>query len=76
MYCSCSNKCYVNIKQHQKSKRHQKYMYNKHWTEVIFDADVPFEEDYSNYRKLAEKCQEIYLEILLNENIDELTIIK
>lgn len=73
MFCPCSNKIYANIKQHHKTQRHKRYQYEKHWTKVIFEPDA---EPYDDYKKLAEKCEEMYLEILINENIDELTIIK
>ena len=47
-------------------------MYKKQWVSIIFEPDA---EPIDDIKKLTEKCQEIYLEILLNE-IDELIIIK
>jgi predicted DNA-binding protein (MmcQ/YjbR family) len=73
MHCPCSNKIYANFNQHIKTRKHNNYLYKKHWISVIFDPDA---EPIDDIKKLTEKCQEIYLEILINENIDQLIIIK
>ena len=72
MFCECSKRQFLNLGKHEKSQRHQKYLFNKHWVSVIFEPDA---EPIDDIKKLTEKCEEIYLEILLNE-IDELIIIK
>ena len=72
MFCECSKRQFLNLGKHEKSQRHQKYLFNKQYVSVIFEPDA---EPIDDIKKLTEKCQEIYLEILLNE-IDELIIIK
>ena len=72
MFCECSKRQFLNLGKHEKSQCHQKYLFNKHCISVIFEPDA---EPIDDIKKLTEKCQEIYLEILLNE-IDELIIIK
>ena len=73
MFCECSKRQFLNLGKHEKSQRHQNYLYKKHWVSVIFEPDA---EPIDDIKKLTEKCQEIYLEILINENIDQLIIIK
>ena len=73
MFCECSKRSFLNEKKHKDLKRHQNYLYKKHWVSLIFEPDA---EPIDDIKKLTEKCQEIYLEILINENIDQLIIIK
>ena len=72
MFCECSKRQFLNKKKHELSQRHQNYLYKKQWVSVIFEPDA---EPIDDLKTLTEKCQEIYLEIIINE-IDELIIIK
>ena len=73
MYCKCSTNSFVNLKQHNKSKRHIKFTYNSHWKEVIFEDGI--DNPINNMGDLVQKCEEIYFEIMIDGLIDKLTII-
>lgn len=63
MYCPCSEKHYINIKQHRRTQRHLKYIENKHWMKILFEPDA--DDPPTNYQELASRCRDIYLDILL-----------
>ena len=72
MYCKCSKNSFINIKQHNKSKKHINFTYNSHWKEVIFERDsidIP-----NNYNELKQMCELIYFELLIEGCIDKLII--